>query len=230
MKNEQLSVLKRKMEISRLTQEYQKELKEEGHRQMEQAILKNLEEIIEAPELYRYESLEEKIRYLKRLPDFSSIKAYYFKPAKTNAELASFNEIVGLTEKMPLDMVLQQIKKKIDPKLEAETENSRMYEIETQFKSRLAVFEQEIAGDSEEIETLENEIKGLEMLRAKLGEIYFTSLPQSGSVRIKNRCEAGTLIKGRIARCVVEKTIYNVRFKEVMDPMTHTALIVIETN
>jgi hypothetical protein len=84
MKNEQLSVLKREMEISRLTQEYQKELKEEAHHQMEQAILKNLVEIIEAPELYRYERLEEKISYLNRLPDFSSIKAYYFKPAKTD--------------------------------------------------------------------------------------------------------------------------------------------------
>jgi uncharacterized protein (DUF342 family) len=230
MKNEQLSVLKREMEISRLTQEYQKELKEEAHHQMEQAILKNLVEIIEAPELYRYERLEEKISYLNRLPDFSSIKAYYFKPAKTDMAQASFNQIVGLTEKMSLGKVLQQIKKKIDLKLEDENANSRRYEIETQFKSRLAVFEQEIADGSEEIEKLENEIKGLEALKTKLGEIYFTFWPQFGSVRIKNRCEKGTIIKGRIARRVVEKTIYNVRFKEVMDPKTHTASIVIEIN
>lgn len=230
MKNEQLSVLKREMEISRLTQEYQKELKEEAHFQMEQAILKNLVEIIEAPELYRFERLEEKISYLNRLPDFSSIKAYYLKPAKTDTALASFNQIVGLTQKMPLEKVLQQIKKKIDPKLENENADTRKSEIETQFKGRLAVFEQEIADGSQEIEKLENAIKGLEALKTKLGEIYFNSCPQSGSVRIKRRCEKGTIIKGRIARRVVEKTIYNVRFKEVMDPKTHTASIVIETN
>lgn len=230
MKNEQLSVLKREMEISRLTQEYQKELKEEAHFQMEQAILKNLVEIIEAPELYRFEHLEEKISYLNRLPDFSSIKAYYLKPAKTVTALASFNKIVGLTQKMPLGKVLQQIKKKIDPKLENENADARRSEIETQFKGRLAVFEQEIADGSQEIEKLENEIKGLEALKTKLGEIYFNSWPQSGSVRIKRRCEKGTIIKGRIARRVVEKTIYNVRFKEVVDPKTHTASIVIETN
>ena len=36
-------------------------------------------------------------------------------------------------------------------------------------------------------------------------------------------------IKGKIAQFVVKKTLYNVKFKEVMDPKTKTVSIAIET-
>ncbi len=228
MKYEQLLVLKKEKEISTLIEEYEKEFKKEETYQMEQNILKNLVEIIEAPELYQQESLEEKIRYLNRLPDFSSIKAYYFKPPQTDTSLAYFNQFVALTEKISLGKVLQQIKKKIAPEPEPEEAVSRQYQIETQFKARLAAFEQEIAGHSEEIEILENQIQRFEALRTKLCAIHRDSLPHWTSIKIKNKCEKGTVIKGIISRHEVEKTVYNVRFKEVMDPKNHRVSITIE--
>jgi uncharacterized protein (DUF342 family) len=232
MKNEQLSVLKKEKEISTLIEEYEKELKEEETHQIEQNILKNLVEIIEAPELYQQESLEEKIRYLNRLPDFSSIKAYYFKTPQTDTLLAYFNQFVALAEKISLGKVLQQIKKKITPESgpeEAET-GSRQYQIETQFKGRLTAFEQEIADHAEEIEILENQIQQFKALRSKLCAVHLDSFPHPAAIKIRNKCEKGTVIKGIIARHDVEKTIYNVRFKEVMDPKTHRVSITIETN
>ena len=57
-----------------------------------------------------------------------------------------------------------------------------------------------------------------------------TSLYRSiSAINIKNRCEKGTIIKGKIARHIVEKTVYNVIFKEIIDPATNTVLIFLET-
>jgi len=113
---------------------------------------------------------------------------------------------------------------------EDENAVSNTYRIEADFKARLAAFKQEIADKSKEIEKTGNEIKGLQTLRAKLGSIHVNSLSRSMSaIKIKNQCEKGTIIKGKIARLVVEKTLYNITFKEVMSPKTNTVSITTET-
>lgn len=60
--------------------------------------------------------------------------------------------------------------------------------------------------------------------------MHLTSLLQSKStVKIKNKCEKGTIIKGKIAQLVVEKTLYNATFKEVVDRRSNKVSIRLET-
>ncbi|MBU1341846.1 MAG: FapA family protein, partial [Proteobacteria bacterium] len=229
-KNAELSVLKKETEIAQLTETYNKELKEAENHQLEQTIFKNLVEIIEAPDLYQYNGLEGKIKYLYSLPDFSSVKAYYLKLPETDTALAVLNQIIASTKTMPLENALKQFKDKIDPEPEDQNAASTISRIETDFKARLAAFKREAAEKSEEIEKIENDIKGLQALRAKLGSRHVNSLsPSTSAIKIKNKCEKGTIIKGVFAQLVVEKTLYNVEFKEVIDPTTNTGSIVIET-
>ncbi|MFH2093889.1 MAG: flagellar assembly protein A [Pseudomonadota bacterium] len=231
-KKAQLFILKKQDAIDELTQAYRKELEEEETHQMEQAILKNFIEVIEGPELYQHVGIEAKFNYLKQLPDYSSIKAYYLKIPETQAGLAFFNQTKASILDLPQDIAIKNIRQKIDPEPESKEEDvvSQAKGIQIQFKARLAVIEKEVADQSEEIEKIENEINKLQTLRSKLGSIHLNSLSQSTSaIKIKNKCEKGTIIKGKVAWLVVEKTVYNIIFKEVFDPQTRTASIAIET-
>jgi len=227
-KNAELFILKKEKDIRELTEKYRKDLKEDENHQLEQEILKNLIQIIDAPELYQYEGLEGKINYLYNLPEFSSVKTYYLKLPETDTALTFLNQIMRSTEKMSLENVLKEVQKKIDPEPEDENVRSNRYRIETIFKAGIADFKQEILNKSEEIKKMENEIKGLQLLREKLGSIHVNSLSRS-AIKIKNKCEKGTIIKGKIAQLIVEETLYNVTFKEVIDRITNTASISIET-
>ncbi|MDM8538218.1 FapA family protein [Desulfobacterales bacterium HSG17] len=234
IKNSDLSILQKKDDIAELKEKYKKDLKEETH-DFEQAIFKNLIEIIKAPELFQSEGLKEKLRYLYGLPEFSSIRTYYLKIPETDAALEFLDQIMTLTKDMTLEEISDYIQNKIDPEPEEEESDedavSKVERIEIEFKARLAAFEQEITDESEKIEKIENEIKGLQALRKKLGLMQLTSLSESTStINIKNRCEKGTIIKGKIARHVVEKTIYNVIFKEIIDPATNIVFISIGTD
>jgi uncharacterized protein (DUF342 family) len=233
IKNSDLSILQKKDDIAELKEKYTKDLKEETH-EFEQAILKNLIEIIKAPELFQSEGLKGKLRYLYGLPEFSSIRAYYLKIPETDAALEFLDQIMTLTKDMTLEDISDHIQKKIDPEPEEEESDedavSNIERIEIEFKARLGAFEQEIADESQKIEKIEHEIKGLQALRKKLGLMYLTALSKSTStINIKNRCEKGTIIKGKIAKHVVEKTVYNVIFKEIIDPGTNRVFISLET-
>ncbi len=229
-KNAQLFVLKKEAEIAQLTEEYTKELSEEQIHQEEQIILKCLIEIIEGPELYQYDELEDKLKYLYSLPDFSSIKAYYLKIPQTDTGLAFVDQILSSTQKVTLENIVKQLKKKIDPEPEEENTVSNIYRIETEYKARLAAIEKEVAGQSEEIEKIENEIRGLLVLKEKMGSKHQSSLSKSTSaIKIRNKCEQGTIIKGKIAQMVIQQTLHNVTFKEIFDPKTKNVSIAIET-
>ncbi len=236
-KKAELSILRKESDIADLTEEYKKEKQEEENHLIEQDILNNFIEIIQAPELYQHESVEDKIKYLYLLPDFSSIKAFYLRFPETDTALAFRNKIMTSIGKMTLDKVVEHIKKQLDPEPDPEENQekdedaiSKADQIETQFKARLAAFEKEIEDKSEEIEKIENEIKELKALRLKLGAKHINSLAQSKAViKIKNKCEKGTIVKGKIAQLVLEKSVYNVKFKEVMNPKTEIVSIIIET-
>ncbi|MBU1195972.1 MAG: DUF342 domain-containing protein [Proteobacteria bacterium] len=228
----ELPVLRKEKEIEELTKEYETERLQEENHLTEQQILKNIIEIIEAPELYQHEGLENKLKYLYSLPDFSSVKSFYLRLPETESALAFCNQIFISTAKLSQDKLLEDLRKKMDPEPEHSNEDEpfipRLEQIETQFKARRAAIEQEIKNNSQNIEKIENEIRELSVLKEKLNAVHLKSVSKAtATVKIKNQCEKGTIIKGRIARLVLEKSIYKVEFKEVTDPRTGTVSIVI---
>lgn len=223
-KRMQLAVLKKEDEIKSLTSVYHKEIKEAKIHLAEQAVLKSLKEIINAPELYQYEGLEGKIRYLKQLPSFSSVKACYLKLPETGDDAAFADQILTTVKRMPIEKALDHIKAGIDK--EDETPMSKIEAIEARFKADLTALEQEAAARPDEIEQLETEAQRLQSLKEKLGipQVSAPPLP-APSIRIRNRIEKGTIIKGRVAKLVLEEDLYDVEFKEIIDPVTRLAAI-----
>jgi bifunctional DNA-binding transcriptional regulator/antitoxin component of YhaV-PrlF toxin-antitoxin module len=127
-KSAQLVRLIKKAEIKELTERYRKDLKKEENRHCEQVILKNLIEIIKAPELYQHEGLENKIhQYLNLLPEFSSIKAYYLKIPETDTARTLLYQIITATQKMSLENILKEFQKKIDPEPEDQNATPHIY-------------------------------------------------------------------------------------------------------
>ncbi|MCG8619262.1 MAG: hypothetical protein MI802_23830, partial [Desulfobacterales bacterium] len=241
----ELSVLRKEEEIAVLTRAYEKDVEEIETRQCEQTVLTTLAAIIEAPELYQYDGLEGKLTYLYNLPDFSSVKAFYLKLPESETAENFLDRIKADTAKMDIDQVLKHIKKKIDPgpvdeedddtNEAEESDESRatampdLERVEREFRLRLAALETEVEDNEADIQKLENEIKGLKALTVKEASARLPSIPRStAAVKIKNKCEKGTVIKGRAARMTVPKTVYHVKFKEVVTPGTRTAAIVIE--
>lgn len=217
-KSVQLSVLRKEPEIDELTKEYEKELEEARGHETEQAIFKNLVEIIEGPELFQYESLQEKIDYLFGLPEFSSIRAYYLKLPDNEMGLQILEKILQSTENLSVDEALEYFKGKIEPEPESEEEDSPIVKIEKNYKARLAAVDKEVANEASEIAILENDIKGLQALKARLETIHLKTLARSASfIKIKNKCEKGTIIKGKIAKLVLDRTLYKISFQEVIN-------------
>jgi len=227
-KNVELCLLKKEEDIAALTLKYKKDLKEEENHQLEQAILQNLIDMIKAPELCQHEGLEAKFKYLKGLPEFSSIKIAYLKPPDTKIGITFLNQLMTTAQRLSLDPFLKDLKNRMDPESGDENTVSNTYRIETEFNARLAAFNQ---GKSEKSEKIENELKGLKAQRSKFESIHIKTLPRSRAavVRITNKCEKGTIIKGKIAEFIVKETLYNVEFKEMMSPTTNIVSIIIET-
>ena len=225
----ELSILKKEDDIAKLTSIYERDLEEEKNHLLEQAILKNLIQIIEAPELYQYEELEGKIKYLQNLPDFSTVKSIFLKLPETRAGRVMVKQIVTSVEKLSLDHVVEQFTKKLDPEPTHDTAVFTPYRSEMVFTAGMSSLEAQIAANLEPIETLETEIKGLEALRTTLGLRHVNSLHRGAVIKVRHKCERGTIIKGIIARLVVEETLYNVTFREVMNPKTRVLSIAIAT-
>lgn len=228
-KQAERAVLEKETEINELTQEYLNEKKTEENHLLEQDILKNMVEIIEGPELYQYEGLEDKIKYLKELPEYSSIKEYYLKLPETQEAHNFIKPILLQAQKTPLEELAEQLKKKIEPDPEDENAQTELYKIEANFKARLAEIEKEVVRDQEEIDKLNEELKKLADLKTKLITPLLSSIGKSSAyITIRNQCEKGTLIKGKMAVLQVDKTMYNVTFKEIIDPQTNEPVIQIE--
>ncbi len=225
----ELAILKKEDDIAKLLSTYQIDLEEEKNHRLEQVILKNLIQIIEAPEFYQHEELEGKIKYLQSLPDFSTVRSIFLKFPETKAGLGMVKKIVTSVEKLSLDHVVEQFTKKLDPESTHHTAEPNTYRSEMIFTAGMSSLEAQIATNLEPIETLETEIKGLESLRTTLGLRHVNSLHLGGIIKVRNKCERGTIIKGIIARLVLEKTLYNVTFREEMNPRTRVPSIAIDT-
>lgn len=248
VKTAELGRLKKEDEIAELTAEYEAERKEEQDRLLKENIINNLIEVITGPELEQHEGLKGKLKYLESLPEYSSIKAYYLKPPETEAEKEVFEKIMRTVEEMSTDETLEWMKKQIEPEEEPEKEKqsqpeekaetgeteetgekpSRLEQIEIQYKARLNAFENEIAQASEQIEKIEKELQGLDTLRKKLVARHIKSMKEEPSeIRVRNKCEKGTVIMGKVSRFVVENSLYNVSFKEILNPKNNTGSIVV---
>lgn len=226
----EISLLKKEAEIAQITKQFHEELAEEQHHQLEQLVMKNLMEIIRAPEFFKFDDLGDKVKYLYDLPDFSSVRSHYLKIPDTEAGTALVNQFLKSVENMPLDQIFTKFKEKIDPEPEDDSPGSDTHRSEMVFNAGLSALEQEVVDGAGEIETLEEEIKNLDEMRTKGRARHLNSLSQSKvAIRVKNKCEKGTIIKGKIARLVVETTLYNVTFREVVNPITRTVSIVIDT-
>lgn len=229
-KVQQLNALKQVDKVAELEQEFEKELAQEKQHELEQSVFKNLVEIIDAPELYQHDSLLDKIEYLRGLPDFSSVKACYLKLPVAGDGVVFLEALLKSVEKSSVQEALEQFKKKIDPEEEDEDKvDTGEYQAQIQFKAKMAALEKEIEAQAPEIEKIEHSITELENLRTRLMNTHVNDISRSGAVaKIKNKCEKGTVIKGKIASLVVEKSIYNVQFKEVLDIKNNRAFIMID--
>lgn len=223
----QLLLLKKQEEIDSLTQVYENELEKEKHHLMKQAVLKNLVEILEAPELCIHEGLDNKIKYLNHLPDFSSIKSYYLRIPVEESVALFRNQMLTSARDLSPEKVLGHIRKAIDPEPSGQSaEPSSMNVAEAQYRGRLALILQEVEANEAHITKIEQEIKALETVRGKMHSDFLSSFSkEQPEIFIRNKCEKGIVIRGRIANRVVEKNMYNVRFKEIMDMKTNTVSI-----
>lgn len=240
-KQAELSLLKKEKEIRELTEKYEQDLEKENIRQMEQKILKALLEIMAAPELGLYDGLDQKLDHLYSLPGHSSIRSYYLKIPDTKQAQGFVQSILKSTKKMKEDEVIDLIGKKIDPgperqaKEEEDPENqetavSSRELIETDFRARLNAFQQEAENSSEQIHALKEEIHNLESERKILCDEQIPLINKSGAaVQIKNKCEKGTVIKGRVAGFIMETTVYRVQFREVYDPASGDVSITVHS-
>lgn len=223
-----LSSMKKEKEIIELDEWYDTQAVEIEKIVLEQSVISTLIEIIDGPELYQYERIEDKVRYLEELPDYSSIKQFYWKiPDDPRAE-SLLADIIRLGEKDSLGTIRSRLKLRQDKDRNVDT--SPMGSVGVEYQARRNALENEIEADTQRI----NEIrKTLETLRVKRGKVARAVALVSGSgapvIQVKNKCAKGTVIRGRYAQLILETTQYQVSFKEIVDPDAGTAEIVIDT-
>lgn len=217
----ELRVLNKADDLESLNRRFRKELDEDQVRQARQAILKNLYDIMETPDLYQHDGFEGKLAYLKQLPDFSSVKACYLKIPRTASGRKCFDDIRARAGNISSKAFVAYLKKEIDPDTGADARR-----IELAFQSRLDDLEKEIENNAGEIRRISDELDRLEAARHKLAGKRVSGLSRSTAlIQIRNTCEKGTVIKGRIARYVVPETVYQVGFREILDATGRGAVI-----
>jgi len=219
----ELARLTRVAETDRLTRAYETDLATAEQHALEQAILMNLKEVIDAPELFQHPSLPAKLRYLKGLPEFSGVRRAYLRLPETDGEILFLNNLLEQTAGLPVDDVLAAIVKQTDPEAMDEHSATSVFGVTQKFRADMEALAQEMETDAQRIETLEKEIAGLTQLQVKLA--HTAPAPPQAEARVRNRCEKGTIIKGRLARRVMDKDVHNVVFREMTDPGTGTAVI-----
>jgi len=232
-KKSERAALKKQDEISSLTQAFQKDAERAAQHLLEQDIYRDLIQIIQGPELYQYEELEDKLAYLRNLPEHSSIKAYFLKIPDTETASNVVSQFLPPANKQSLEETLKQLRTRLDPEPESSDEDLPMPEtqrLEVAFKARLDALEKEANQNLEEIIQTEREITTLETARKRLGQTYLKRLSPSDFpvIRIRNKCEQGSIIQGILASFTLEETVYNVRFREVPSTGTSATTMVIE--
>jgi len=223
-----LSSMRKEKEQVVLDQWYEVQSAENERKVLEQFIFSSLIQIIDAPELYQHEGLEDKIRYLEDLPDYSSVKQFYWKIPNDEKSRSLVMEIINSGEKDALDPIRSRLKERVDPNWCQD--GDPMEQVATEYRARCAALENEVAAKGEDIDKLELKLEALRTKRDKMdGAAVFPPGVQPQVIEVKNECAAGTVIMGRQARLILEKKQYRTVFKEVFDPAAGTASIIMDT-
>ena len=227
-KTKTLTGLTKAEEIANLKEEFQKDTDKAKQHQLEQDIYHYLIQIVEGPELFQYPDLQDKLDYLSDLPDFSSVKEFYLKIPDTPEASNLVAGFLPPANKKSTDSILRELRSRMDSSEKAPMAETQS--LETAFNARLDALEQEAEANRKNIEQIQREIKTLSAARTKLGRACLKSLNTADLpvIRIKNRCEKGTVIQGILARHVVPETVYNVRFREVIRPGTFQTSIILD--
>jgi len=229
----QRAVLKKEGEISRLTEAFHRDMERATQHLLEQDIYRDLIQIIQGPELYQYRELQDKLDYLHSLPDYSSIRGFFMKIPDTEAASKVVSKFLPPANKNTLEEILKQLRSRIDPEPETLEKSRPMPEtdqLEMAFRARLDAIKGEAEENLEKIMQVEREIATLNAAREKLGRTYLKGLPPCDfpAIRIRNKCEKGSIIRGILASLTLDATVYNVRFREVPAPEPPGTVIVIE--
>jgi hypothetical protein len=88
--------------------------------------------------------------------------------------------------------------------------------LEADYHANLSIIEQRVASSGKEIKTLEEEIAELSIERDFfLMDQEKGFLPFSPEIKVKNKIEQGTIVKGERSSMVIERTMYGVKLQEV---------------
>ncbi len=223
-KREELADLKKEKEVAELNKEFEEELKAKKIHQDEQHEFKSLIKMIEAPELYKHKGLKNKINYLENLPNHSSVKAYYLKLPETKIVIEFLNKVMKQKESISSCDLLTDLNQKIDPEPVANSSGSEIDQITHQYEAKFSELDHEIADNSKEILNTEIDLKNILALKAKLTA---SLSPSKSVIRIREKCEKGTIIKGKITSLIIKEDMYRVMFSEAYDSQTGNLSITI---
>ncbi|MBI9087914.1 MAG: DUF342 domain-containing protein [Desulfobacterium sp.] len=141
--------------------------------------------------------------------------------------------LIGIVERfhrVPLEQKQKGVQSLID-------KNSGMYRaavnasgrMEADYQASLGVIEQRMATYGKEIEILEKEIADLSIEKDFfLMDQEKGFLPFSPEIKVKNKIEQGTIVKGERSSLVIERTMYGVKLQEIKVPDSEETTFVIQ--
>ena len=189
-----------------------------------------------------YEAQQSALGFLRSMLEGADIKT----PARLDDLVINFKGILGFSRGAKAHQLLngiverfatfplEQKQKAVQALLE---KNSGMYRaavnatqrLEADYQANLSVIEQRMASSGKEIKTLEEEIADLSVEKDFfLMEQEKGFLPFSPEIKVKNKLEQGTIVKGERCSLVIQRTMYGVKLQEVKAPDSEKTTIKIQ--
>ncbi len=189
-----------------------------------------------------YEERQSALGFLRSMLESADIQT----PAALDDLLINFNGIFGFSRESQAHLFLngiverfhtvplEQKQKAVESLLD---KNSGMYRaavnasqrLEADYQASLGVIEQRMVTSGKEIETLEKEIADLSIEKDFfLMDQEKGFLPFSPEIKVKNKIEQGTIVKGERSSLVIERTMYGVKLQEVKVPDSEGTTFVIQ--
>ncbi len=217
----------RLVELSQLLDHKEQSLRSLKHEEELEGMEARLEHQVKAQE--EYEEQQSALGFLRSMLEKADIET----PAALDDLLINFKGILGFSRGTKAHQLLngiverfatfplEQKQKAVQALLE---KNSGMYRaavnatqrLEADYHANLSVIEQRMASSGKEIKTLEEEIAELSIERDFfLMDQEKGFLPFSPEIKVKNKIEQGTIVKGERSSMVIERTMYGVKLQEV---------------
>ncbi|MCP4116307.1 MAG: DUF342 domain-containing protein [Desulfobacteraceae bacterium] len=230
----------RVVELSQLLEHKEQQLRTLKHEDELEGMVSRLQHQVKVQE--EYEERQSALGFLRSL----LVEADIDTPAVLEDRLVNFKGILGFSKGSKahefLDGIverfatlpLEQKQKAVQALLD---KNSGMYRaavnasqrLEADYQAALDVVEQRMASCSKEIEALEEEIGELSIEKDFfLLEQEKGFLPFSPEIKVKNKLEQGTIVKGERTSLVIQRTMYGVKLQEVKAPGSEETTIKIQ--